>query len=322
MPKTYIPFIETSDSISVYGDEVHIFPRSHLLYSEVVKAVKDGDLAKFKKLIERKSSQGLQVNDDVVLYNGQPIHNMATERLFKMKSEGYDVAPMIKFLENCYKNPYPAVVDKLFDFLASRGMPITEDGCFLGYKYCNLDYWDSHTGRTVQYLPGTTVSVPVEDICDLSGEQCSNKGLHVGNWEYSGVRARLHNNRRFMIVKVNPKDVLSVPFGQDAKKIRVWEMYVVKEITQETDIITESVVDEDGDYSVFRVGQFLNCIYLNGDGKEVGFSGYIKNLGDTYLELESGWTSTNPTYEAAYTKAGSNQTTKIRLKIANILETW
>jgi len=322
MPKVYIPFIETDNSISVYADEVRIFPKSHLLYSEIVRAVKGGDLTAFNRLISQSEVKGLQIQGDVITYNGQALHNMATERLFKMKAEGYDITPMVKFLENCFKNPFPAVVDKLYDFLSSRGMPITEDGCFLGYKYCNLDYWDSHTGRTVQYIPQTTVSVPVEDLCDLSGEECSNKGLHVGNQAYSGVRPRVNNNRRFLIVKVNPKDVLSVPHGSSAQKIRVWSMFVVKEITQEAEMPTQQVVDEDGDALTLQIGQSLNCVYLNGDGKEMDFCGYIKNVGDMYLELDAGWTSNNTAVMTGYTKSGASQTSKIRLKIDNIIETW
>lgn len=315
MAKTYIPYTFAGNSISVYLDDVHIFPSSHLLFKKVVEYVKAGNLPALKKLMEAKNQDGLAVKDDQVLYNGEPLTNAAAKKLFELKNAGFDVAPMIKFLENCYKNPYPAVVDKLYEFLESKGMPITEDGCFIGYKYCNQDYFDSYTGCTYKYKPGTTVTMPRVDFHDLSGSQCSQHGLHVGNWEYSGVHENGNNNgfygRRNMLVKVNPKDVVSVPHGYDAKKIRTWEMYVIKELTQTTDIVDSLIANEEGeaDYTHFVVGQKIVIIYTDGDGKSIDYKGVVKNVGSMYIELEAGWKSNT---------SSKDKTEKIRLKIDNI----
>ncbi len=315
MAKTYIPYTFAGSSISVYLEDVHIFPSSHLLFKKVVELVKAGNLPALKKLMEAKNQDGLSVKDDVVLYNGEPLTTGAAKKLFELKAAGFDVAPMIKFLENCYKNPYPAVVEKLYEFLESKGMPITEDGCFIGYKYCNQDYFDSYTGKTYKYLPNTFVTMPRVDFHDLSGSECSHHGLHVGNWEYSGVKDNNYNNglygRRNMLVKVNPKDVVSVPYGSEAKKIRTWEMYVIKELTQTTDIVDSLVANEEGeaDYTQFVVGSRIVGIYKDGDGKSIDYKGVIKNVGSAYIELEAGWKSNTSTKDRGY---------KVRLKIANL----
>lgn len=319
MVKENIPFIYAGNSITVYMDnEVYIFPNSHLLFNEVVRAVRDGNVSAVRSLIEKRSYKGLEIGDNVILYNGEPLHGVAVERLFSMKALGFDITPMVKFLENCQLNPYPEIVAKLYDFLESKGMPLTEDGCFLGYKYCNKDYFDSHTGKTVQYLPNTVVSVPREDYKDVTGHECASKGLHVGNWEYSGVGNQRNTERKHMVVKVNPKDVLSVPAGSNAKKIRVWEMFVVKEILESSDKLSDDVVTSSGIVPKYKVGDKLVCLYKDGDGKEIKFSGKIKNIGEVYLELEAGWTST----PRLNNTNGRWSAVKTRLKIANITETF
>jgi len=304
MTKEYIPHIISGNSITVFINGVSIFPSSHLLYKDVCNCVKEGDKNKLTKLLTAKTFTGLTLRDDEVLWNGEVLNNTATKRLFEMRKNGFSIEPMKKFLENCQLNPYPVVVEKLYDFLESRGMPLTEDGCFLGYKYCNQDYYDSYTGKTYQFLPNTVVKAPKTDYCDLTGHECSEKGIHVGNFEYSGNQQT--NGRRVMYVKVNPKDVLSVPHGSGAKKIRVWELEVLSE---SNGILTEEVVTEKGKTLLYTVGEKVLITYRDGDNKVHTYTGFIKNVGNVYLELEK--------FTKNKTKCFPND--KARLKISNIV---
>ncbi len=307
----YIPHIISGDSITVFSNGVSIFPSTHLFYRDICNAVKAGDEAKLAQLVACKDRQGLEVLDDEVLWNGEPLHSTAARRLFEIKAAGFDTTPIKNFLKNCQENPFPQVVEKLYDFLESRGMPLTEDGCFLGYKYCNENYYDSHTGKTYKFFPYThVVATNIENkgkICDLNGEECSGQGIHVGNFEYSGHHANV------VYVKVNPKDVLSVPVGVNAKKIRVWELDVLGRTDGQQHQAV--VVTNDGKSIDYVKGNTLECLYKNGDGKIEHLDGYILNVGDVYLELDEGWERyENDDYDSEW--GGF----KRRLKIANIVE--
>lgn len=287
----FIPHILSGDSISIYleSSDVYHCPNTHFLFNEIVQAVRSGNLKKVTILLKEQQYKGLKILEDKILFNGREINNFAVQTFFKLRAEGHDIEPMLRFLENSFKNKYPAIVEKLYDFLSSKGMPITQDGCFIAYKFCNRDFFDSHTGRTIQYIPGTRVEVEREDICDLSGEECSNKGLHVGNWEYSGMREG-RENRRFLIVKVNPADVLSVPRGIDAKKIRVWAMDVLHEIGSVGEKLESTLVDKKGKELVgYKVGQWYSFEYRNGRGKIISCQGKVTNVGSMYMLIRDGY---------------------------------
>jgi hypothetical protein len=302
-----VPYIISSDSITIFLDGVQTFPSTHILFKDIKNAVKSGDEKKLKSVLTKKiNKNNLEIRENEVLYNGQPLNTVAVKRLFEMKKEGFDTKPLINFLKNCYKNPFPQVVEKLYEFLSTRDMPLTEDGCFIGYKYTNADYWDNYTGKTYQFIPNTHVKANKIDLsfCDMSGEECSENGIHVGNFQYSG------GYNTVVYVKINPKDVLSVPVGSGAKKIRVWELDVLDRVDGKKDV---SVVNNKGKDLKYKVGDSLDCQYKDGDGKIIDYVGQIKNVGEKYLELEPGWDSNRKDKNKA-------NKLKVRLKISNIQE--
>ena len=308
------PHIMSKQNVTIMMEgQHHIFSSTHLLFNDVCNAIKKRDLKKLKSLLVKKAEaiqRGLEIKGDVVSFNGQPLHTRAVQLLLERKRDGGNVSDITAFLENCYKNPYPQVVEKLYEFLESRCMPITEDGCFIGYKYCNKDYYDSYTGKTYQFLPGTVVKAPREDYCDLSGAECSEKGIHVGNYEYSGNMGS-NPNYNVVFVKVNPKDVLSVPVGSGAQKIRVWELEVLHDTNGEKH--SAPVVDAKGrKLQNFHRGQNLIVDYLDKRNKLHTYSGTVKNVGNEYIELDAGWKETTGGHRG---KPGAE---KLRLKISKI----
>lgn len=308
---TYIPHIMSSNSVSVFSSSgVKMFPNSHILFSEICDAVRAGNAKKLDKLIHTQnvSINGWDIKDDEVYYNGELLNNVAAQRLLEAKKGNFPLEPIKKFLENCKQNPHPHIVDKLYEFLETRGMPITEDGCFIAYKYCNSDYWDSHTGKTYQFLPGSHVEDPNRDnYCDNSGQECSEKGIHVGNFDYSGSKTKV------VFVKVNPKDVLSVPHGEQAKKIRVWAL----DVMYDTDgkMYETPIVDNDGKEYEYVKGTDIYCDYKSEFGM-VAVSGRIQNVGKVYIEIEKGASLTNQNGDKLTT------TNKRRLMIKNITKTY
>ena len=120
-------------------------------------------------------------------------------------------------------NPSGRAVNELYGFLEHRALPITEDGCLLAYKSVREDWTDWWSGTIINKV-GEKVSIGrnrVDDNCDMG---CSY-GLHAGTIDYvSGYHG---TSGHTVIVKINPKDVVSVPLDLDCAKIRVCSYEVV-----------------------------------------------------------------------------------------------
>lgn len=148
------------------------------------------------------------------------------------------------FVENLYTNQSKYVRDQLFGWLSyennfSNGFTLTSDGCFIGYKGCagTVDAPTSinsgtafvnnvkHVGRIPNPI-GAIVEMPRSEVQDDPSIGCS-AGLHVGTYDF----ANNHFNQGVLLsVKVNPRDVVSVPVECDAQKIRVCRYEILESV--------------------------------------------------------------------------------------------
>src|SRR5579862_6748452 len=101
------PFIMSTQSISiVIAGKNHIIPASHPNFSVISEAIKANDEAAIPDLIDipqaiRRYAEGaLEVFDDSIVYNGETLANPLVERILRMMKEGFNVTPMVKFLDN------------------------------------------------------------------------------------------------------------------------------------------------------------------------------------------------------------------------------
>jgi hypothetical protein len=183
-----------------------------------------------------------------------PLADAITNRILKMNTDGFDVFPLVNFLENLYKNPSKTAIDELFLFLDACELPITSDGCFIAYKIVRNDYLDIYSGKMSNAV-GNTVEMPRFEVDDRRENTCS-KGLHFCSKEY--LTAYGSSNRdtdRCVLVKINPADVVSIPSdynnakGRTAKYVVVGEVQDAewRDILAQRDYTSSSVVDEDGD---------------------------------------------------------------------------
>lgn len=157
-----------------------------------------------------------EVRDGQVYVNNVPVHNVISDRIVQFVSQGLPVDPILRFLELLLENPSSRAQQELYDFLANRSLPLTEDGHFLAYKRVREDWMDIYTGRIDNSI-GKIVEVKREQVDDDRRHECSY-GLHVGALEY--VRGYGHGGH-VVIVKVNPRDCISVPLDHSAQKLRV-----------------------------------------------------------------------------------------------------
>jgi hypothetical protein len=132
--------------------------------------------------------------------------------------------PLVKFLENLMQNPSYRARKELYAFLEHEALPITEDGHFLAYKAVRSDFMDIFSG-TIYNGIGSVVKMQRSNVDDDCNRGCSS-GLHAGSIDY--VRGYGNDSSRFLIVKINPANVVSVP-SEDSRKLRTCEYVVVSE---------------------------------------------------------------------------------------------
>ena len=236
--------------IMVVDGNVSVINDSHINYSAIRKHAAAGDYAMIAPLLDVVASivtfgKGLvTVEDGIVLYKGKATHNAVTSRIMDMIAEGLEVAPMLRFLENLMDNPSNNSVNQLYGFLEVNDLPITEDGFFLAYKMADRKpdgtLTDNRT-KTYDYGVGAPpATMPRNEISEDRHLTCA-PGLHVCAQGYLGMMGGFGGN--VILVKVNPRDVVSVPVDYNNAKMRVCQHETVMEVDQNTrgSVFTSSV---------------------------------------------------------------------------------
>ena len=195
---------------------------------------------------------GFKISADSVSYKGENLPQVLADKVRSIFTDGLPLSLFENFWNNLQNNPSASSVRELYDFLAYKELPITEDGCFLAYKGLDKNMWSISGNKETKVTKGkvslegkilNTVGAEIEvqrrDVDDNRENHCSF-GLHVGSLAYAESFAR----GTVVVVKVNPKDVVSVPSDYNCQKCRVSAYKVVSIFKQE---ITDSVVDEDGE---------------------------------------------------------------------------
>jgi hypothetical protein len=249
MSTTNIPYVvKTNGSITLYlNGECLTVAVDHPNYNKIFDAIKVGDFSNIENLVNvakavtKYTDSRVTIDNGQIYYGGILIHNTLTERIIKMMTEGFKFDHMIKFLKNIMENPSKRAVDETYWFLENYGLPITDDGCFLAYKAVRNNYTDIYSGKFNNAI-GAVVSMPRNMVDDNYGIDCSN-GLHVGALDYVvgyghfvKGQAPTADGNRLLLVKVNPKDVVSVPKYEGHTKMRVCEYTIVSEVK---DVIKE-----------------------------------------------------------------------------------
>jgi hypothetical protein len=209
----------------------YLIDRTHPNYSAIKDAlvIQDADslisLVDIPKAISSYAKGKVEVIDGEVLYDGKTLHNTLTERILALMNEGFPFEGMLKFLENLMENPSYRAVNEFYEFLDHKGLPITEDGHALMYKGIREDWTDKKTG-TIDNSIGQSPEMPRNQVDDNREHHCAS-GFHGGCLEY----VRGYCTERVIIIKVNPRDIVSVPSDHDAQKVRFCKYEVLREYT-------------------------------------------------------------------------------------------
>jgi hypothetical protein len=159
-----------------------------------------------------------------IFIDGEPVSEALGNRYCYMVENDFPLEGFRRFIQNLSQNPSRDSRTDLYNFLEACTLPITDDGCFLAYKRVNQNYTDCFS-RTFDNHVGRIVEMPRNKV-DADREKSCSTGLHVCSREYLDS----FPGGRIMVVKVNPKDVVSVPTDYNNAKMRVCRYEVVSEL--------------------------------------------------------------------------------------------
>jgi hypothetical protein len=165
------------------------------------------------------------------------------------------------------QNPSNTAINELYLFLESGNLPITEDGHFLAYKKVKNDYYDIYSGNFNNAV-GQVLSMPRNQVNDNRKATCS-RGLHFCSFNYlKAYNSHNSNTDRIMIVKINPKDVVSIPNDYNNTKGRTERYEVIGEVSREDapDAFTSSVdIKWDDSFDDYEDDDYYNDDYEDDD---------------------------------------------------------
>ena len=239
------PYIIQGNNVTVViGNKPHTISKTHITYQKVVDAIKANDWEAVKNVIEPVKvvldyGQGrVSIKGETLYWDGEVFNGGLALRMIQMLQDGFSIEPLVKFMENLLDNPSKRSVDELYGFLEQNNLPITPDGHFLAYKRVRNDYKDCHSG-TMDNGIGQVVTMARNKVDDNKDQTCST-GLHFCSEGY----LKHFGGDRTVIVKINPRDVVSIPTDYNNTKGRACQYEVIGEIgntNEPTDEFTKPV---------------------------------------------------------------------------------
>lgn len=196
----------------------------HLIDDEVETA---RDLINIEQVVKRFVDGDVVIEGGALFYQGVELRSGLVDRIIERMNKGEDFKFFLPFLENLLENPSPSAVSRLFDFLEANDIEITADGHFIGWKVVNKDYTDCHTGK-FDNSPGKIVKMPRSRVTDNDQVTCS-QGLHVCSKSYIPHFGGFGST--IVSVKVNPRDVVSIPVDYKNAKMRTCQYEVLADVS-------------------------------------------------------------------------------------------
>lgn len=229
-----VPFMWVDGNLTlVLKNRAHQVLPDHLNYKMILEALPTGSEDELVNLVDIPTavatfSDGLvEVKNGQVLYEGEVVHGSVSKRILEFMSKNLPFKPLVNFLNNLMENPSMQSQQELYDFLEHEHLPITEDGHFLAYKAVRNDYMDKYAGKFDNHV-GKVCQMNRAKVDDNRSVGCS-QGLHAGALNYVAGYGCIDNGDRIVIVKINPRDVVSVPSDCNHEKLRTCRYEVVGE---------------------------------------------------------------------------------------------
>lgn len=228
-------------------------------------------------------SDRIKVAHGQIYLDGDVIENALTKQIMRFMDEGVeDWKPLIAFFEKVLSNPNEHSREQLYNWLDKHDFTIAQDGDIVGYKgvasdgkggYQSISTGSEqvlvdgvpHTGKIPNPL-GAEIEMPRSLVQHDPAVGC-HIGLHVGTFGYASTWTSVHS---VLEVRVNPRDVVSVPTECNWQKVRVCRYRVVDVVERQHDVPVLGA-DEDNKIDLafsserrFQVGDVLEGGFLAG----------------------------------------------------------
>lgn len=193
-------------------------------------------------------SKNVVVEEDTIKIDGVSVSNTATpimEFIKVLQKKGVidsEISRIKPFLENMFENPFIDAVQEIYDYCKAMDFEITDDGCFLAYKNVRSDLGSIFDNGATKHKIGEYTEVKMYDTERTN--TCSN-GLHFCSKSY----LQHYVGEVTIIVKINPKDVVSIPVDYNFAKGRC-RKYLTVGILNDKDKMLSDVDESTLDKSV------------------------------------------------------------------------
>lgn len=232
------PYIIQGESLTIVidGRSSTINRETHPKFDQVLDAIRSSDWDAVPDLVDLVSvirdytseNEDIEVRDGDVYFQGRPFVNAISDRLLAMLEEDLPIEPLCNFLTNLKDNPSKRAVDELYGFLENNLLPLTPDGHFVAYKKVRENYMDIHSG-TFDNSVGEICEMARNEVDEDKDRTCSS-GLHFCSLDYLPSFGGWSGSR-VMLVKINPRDVVSIPSDYNNAKGRACRYEVIGEHT-------------------------------------------------------------------------------------------
>ena len=227
-----VPFMFVDGNLTVVlKNKSHQVLPDHLNYKMIMEALPTASEDELLGMVDVEtavasfSNGRVTVENGVVKFDGDEVHGSISKRILEFMKNGLPFEPLVQFLHNVMENPSMQSQRELYDFLEHENLPITEDGYFLAYKAVRSDFKDKYRG-VFDNSVGQVCEMVRAKVDDNREAGCS-QGLHAGALSYVASYGSVDSGDKIVIVKINPKDVVSVPKDCDCQKLRTCRYEVV-----------------------------------------------------------------------------------------------
>ena len=307
--------------VATTDNRVFTLTSDHADFDDILTLLKAGRNAEAELRLDRAThvraavkNTAFTITDNVVSYDGRQLPAVMAQYIIRLNTEGFDLAPLEKFTANLFANPSYRATQECFKFIEANEMPITEDGCFIAYRSVTLDFKDHRTGKWDNSIGA--VCKEDRNLVDEDPNNTCSKGLHVCALGYiHGPNSHGYGGSQshWVIVKVNPKNVVAVPHDYKNTKMRVCEFEVVGQLdkTKIAPTATKSYVENkviytptppaapkapaaDSDQTLIKAGKFYEL------GQKHAKNNAARGSGDPLTSLSFNTNTSHELYMAGY----------------------
>lgn len=242
----------TDNGISVFFLEEGNFQtigKDHPNFTKVKEAIAAKEFDRIVPLLDRASGlkewarqYGFEFVHGTISLHGRQFSQSVGEKALAMMDDEQSGKPLLHFLMKVDENPSKVARDELLLFCVANDFLIHESGDIISFKGIRGDYMDLYSGKVSNHV-GAVLSMPRNAVDDSRDRACSY-GFHTGSWEYASNYGR--GGGRVMTTRVNPKDVVSIPYDSGNQKMRTCRYEVIAEVENfHRPPVKQVYVDED-----------------------------------------------------------------------------